>query len=564
MATATTIPAILRERALSTPTETALLHRVESGWRPLSCEELWRSVLAVAAGLEDLGIAKGDRVGILARSGLEWELMYMAALALGGVVVPLDRHDAPERWRRIAAKAGLDALLVDETALLGELPVKTAITVEEASSRATPWRTLVVGRAEPRGPLPEPRDDAMLLFTSGTTGESKGVRYTHEQVLLAARSVVSALGLEPGARLLSWLPLSSPFQRMGNLSALLAGGAVVLVEDPRRVLEALAEIPCDVVLGPPRFFEKLHAGIEAAIAKRPRPLRALIRAAVAVGDRHARCAREGRRPSLCLRALRALADRLVLPRLRRILGARAPLLISGSAPMPVRLLESFHALGFLVLEAYGLTEDIVPLSMNRPDAFRFGSVGKPLPANELRLSDDGEVLVRGPGASTGYLGDGVHGLTPDGFLATGDQGRLDEDGFLHLTGRRAELLKTSGGRRVAPAGIEAKLRAIPYVEHAAVVGADRKCLVAVMAVDPTLAQDGERIASDVRAHVSDLPRFEQPAGVLVVRDGFSVAGGELTASAKLRRSFVERKFLPAIERLYATLDRDPRLQVIYV
>jgi long-chain acyl-CoA synthetase len=267
----------------------------------------------------------------------------------------------------------------------------------------------------------------------------------------------------------------------------------------------------------------------------------------------------------------ALAERLVLRRIRSVMGTRLRYLISGSAPMPVWLLERLQALGFLVLEAYGMSESIVPVAANRPHRYKLGTVGQALPASEVRVAADGELLLRGPGVFAGYLGepDSTGRLDAEGFLASGDYASIDSEGFITLLGRKSDLFKTSTGRRIAPAIIESHLRQIDYVEHAVVFGADWPFLIAVMAVSEAalcsrfgnraMSDDAQAIASGVRADiaaaVADLAGYQRPAGVVLTTRPFSVEAGHITPNLKVRRTAVESAFRDSLDELHGALAR---------
>ena len=387
----------------------------------------------------------------------------------------------------------------------------------------------------------------------------------------------SAIG--PGSRLACWLPLSNLFQRMINLCAVGRGAQTFYVDDPRRIMQHLAAISPHLFIGVPRFYEKLHAGILDAAAAGPAWQRILVQWAMRAGERRARALRDGTDLGALDHLSTWMAERLVLRRIRGVMGANLQYLISGSAPMPVWLLERFQALGFLVLEAYGMSESIVPVAANRPDHYRFGTVGQPMAGIEVRLAADGELLLRGPGIFTGYLGETTPGdrLDTDGFLASGDYASIDAEGFVTLRGRKSDLFKTSTGRRIAPASIENLLRQIPYVEHAVAFGANRPFVVAVMAVaEPALRQrlggrtamaDPEAAAAAIRADVAsalaELPGYQRPAGAVLTMRPFSIADGQITPNLKVRRANVEMAFAENLAELFDAIAREPGRPILF-
>jgi long-chain acyl-CoA synthetase len=580
-----TVPALLRARAERSAEAPALWSLAgPADWQPTTWRDYLRQVASAALRMRAAGLAPGDRVGILAPSGARWDVAQIAAMAAGGVVVGLDPHDTPERLGQIAAQCGLAAAVVQDEGSLQKLPAgireRLRFIVTLGAGRApgaVAFGDLVADSGAAAGDdwdRTRPDDAALIVFTSGTTGEPKGIAYTHRQVCGAVASILQAFpDIEAGSRLACWLPLSNLFQRMINLCAVGRGAQTFYVEDPRAIMEHVATIAPHLFIGVPRFYEKLHAGIVAAIEAKPSWQQALARWAIRAGDRRARALRDGADLSATDRLAASLAESLVLRRIRNVMGGGLRYLVSGSAPMPVWLLERFHALGFLVLEAYGMSESIVPVAANRPRRHRFGTVGQPMAGTEVKLAPDGELLLRGPGVFTGYLGEpgASDRLDADGFLASGDYAGIDADGFVALLGRKSEVFKTSTGRRIAPAIVESHLRQIPYVEHAVVFGANRPFVAAVLAVgeaalrsrlrggapDADLRSTAEAVRADVAAATRDLPDYLRPAGVVLTTYTFSIADGLITPNLKVRRRQVESAFGPQLDELFEALRSTP-------
>lgn len=583
MTDAPTIADLLQERITRTPNETAFHVLRQDTWAPVTWAEYGQKVYHVAQGLQNIGLKPGSRVAIMAKTSLEWECTQMAILINSGVVVGIDAHDTPENIGHIASTANIAGLIVESPSLLDKIDpqiqqrlsfIVSMEAPEPPQSNIHALQELVKTKASPQTPpKPAPDSPATIIFTSGTTGQPKGIQYTHAQMMLASRAIVAAFaGISPGWRLACWLPLSNLFQRMLNLCALQIGAQTYVVGDPRQIMTLLPSINPHVFIGVPRFYEKLYAGMVQKISERGSMARLLFRSAMFVGDIHARGLRRNTVPGLPTRCFNAAFDGLILSRLRAALGSSIQFMISGSAPMPLWLLEKFHAMGLLVLEAYGISENIVPVALNRPEAYRFGSVGRPLPENEIKLADDGEVLVKGLGVCLQYYGGensanlaDSSGLHIHGYLATGDLGKLDSDGFLFLTGRKSEIFKTSTGRRIAPARVEECLRQSPYIDQAMVTGQGRKFVVAVV----TLAEEGskliqaptpaalnsassnlQRITEDLSRNTAELPAYQQPAGFVFTKRPFSIAEGELTANLKLKRSKIAETYADALLQLY--------------
>lgn len=584
---ADTLPALLDARVRASPDADAYAEKAAgSGWRHISWSEHYRRVRSLARSLAQRGLAPGDRVLILAPTSLAWEQVQMAALGCGAVAVGVDPRTADAQLEQIVRRVAPAALVVGDAGLLDRLPAEVvtaakfrlSLTPDGGRAGVLSPDTLaesgdLAGQPDPWG-CAQADDPALVVFTSGTTGDPRGIVYSHRQVCLACEALLATFPqIEEGDRFACWLPLANLFQRMVNFYALQRGVTTYIVADPRQLLALLPEIRPHMLIGVPRFYEKLYAGMAARI-EAAGLLRPILRLALQVGEAQAAARRQRRRPAVAVRALHALLDPLILARFRKALGGELRFLVSGSAPMPVWLLERLHGLGLTVLEAYGTSENILPIAANRLDDYRFGSVGRPLPGNEVRINAQGELEVRGPGVFAGYLDDPERGMfTADGFLRTGDYAEWTEDGFLRLKGRRSEIFKTSTGRRIAPFAIEQRLLALPWVEHALVTGAGRKFVVALLAVNPAALAEWAKahglpgqlanppdtglaraLWQDVASAVAPLSTHERPAGCALVTRPFGIDSGELTPNLKLRRAQVEARYGPCLDRLYAELE----------
>ena len=580
-----TVPGLLAARHARTPEAIALWQlSAEGNWQASRWADYQRTVAALASGLRRRGLVAGERVGILAATSPQWDYAQLAILAAGGVAVGLDLHGPDEHAQDIARRCRFAAIIVDSPALLDKLgdEIRRTLRFVVSISPADPSDDKAIELAEL---LAQPADDdwnqacadapATIIFTSGTTGAPKGIEYSHRQMCLAADAILSAFtDLAEGSRLACWLPLSNLFQRMINLCAIGRGAQTFYVADPREIMRHVARIEPQVFIGVPRFFEKLYAGIVETLAQKPAWQQALARWAWSVGDRVASAQRAGLPCGALLRMQHRLAEALVLAKLRGILGSQLRFMISGSAPMPRWLLERFDALGLPILEAYGISENIIPVALNRPGQVRFGTVGRPLAGCEVKLADDGELLVRGPGVFSGYFGEspgkgcaGAEGgedgaqarVDADGYLASGDFATIDGDGYITLVGRKSEIFKTSTGRRVAPAHIENLLRQLPNTEYAAVFGAGRTQPTALLVVSQAAWQGDrrrfvKRLREDAAQALEPLPAYLRPAAVAITTQTFTIAGGELTANLKLRRRVIARNFAPLLDELHARID----------
>lgn len=578
------LPAMLQARAEASGDAPALwsLTGADGTWRAMSWREYRDDVARVVRGLRTLGLAAGERVGIMAPSCPRWDLLQMGILACGGVVVGMDANDLDANLDDVARRCRLTGLIVLDPSWerrFGSearegLRFVVHLGAGGSSERGISFDELArLGGSKPDHDWQSARadDPATILFTSGTTGAPKGIQYTHRQVCLAVASILAASpGIDHQTRLACWLPLSNMFQRIINALAIACGAQTYYVEDPREIMRHVGTIAPHVFIGVPRFYEKLHAGMMERVAAGPSWQRTLVHWALRAGDSRARALRDGLPRNALQRAYDGVADRLVLGRLRAVMGPNLRYLVSGSAPMPGWLLERFHAMGLLVLEAYGLSENVIPVAMNRFDAYRFGTVGRPLSGSEVRLAQDGELMVRGPGVIAAYYGEGQAGLLDgDGYLATGDYAAIDTDGFITLTGRKSEIIKTATGRRIAPAGIENVLLQAPAVQQVAVFGANRPFLIAVVVVSastegsrlagdkehPALRAACDRLRRELAGFLEPLPTFKRPAGLVVTTRPFSVGSGELTTNLKLRRGNIAMRYATEIDALYQRLEQ---------
>lgn len=361
--------------------------------------EFHRRASIIAAALRRQGLREGDRVGIVARSSPTWDVVQLGILAAGGVVVGLNLHDGGERIGGIVARHGLVGLIVQDQGAVERLGatvcagLRFLISVDPIVGPGHTTVDEIVAAADGQDaqtlPPIEPDSPATIIFTSGTTGEAKGIQYAHRQVVLAAASMLQVFAdIEQGSRMACWLPLSNLFQRMLNTCAIARGAEIFYVDQPQEIMKHVASIGPHLFIGVPRFYEKLHAGVVDRIDGAPALTRHLARWALGVGMRFHAAVRAGNKPEFPTRLQHALADRIVLRRIRGIMGANLRYMISGSAPMPIWLLERFQALGWLVLEAYGLSENIIPVAANRPTVYRFGTVGHAMPGSEVRLTNE--------------------------------------------------------------------------------------------------------------------------------------------------------------------------------
>lgn len=565
-----TLPALLKTQATEKPQAVAQwIHVSEASWLAITFHEFYQEVVDLGWKLIALGINKGDAVAIMAKTGRQWELLHQAVLALGAIVVGIDPGEKSEQLQEIVTVAGIQVLVTDSLERIDKFSediktqFKVIVTFDERSVDSDSMESIFIDIPKRRTgelknpPLPDvvlADDIATIIFTSGTTGKPKGITYRHDQMLAAIYAILETypeLSQSP-CRLVCWMPLSSLFQRMLNLWAIACGAEVYFVEQPQKIIEYLPQINPHIFFAVPRFYEKLYQDFEIKLGRQPKPVVKLLQYCLAAGESR----------SLSGKLARKINHYLFKP-FRAVLGSNIRYMVSGSAPMQLRLLKRFDAMGLLILEAYGLSENIVPVAANRPTDYRFGFVGKPLKGNTIMLAEDGELLVKGLGVFSGYLADRQpdRSLSADGYLASGDYAEIDSQGFIRLTGRKSEVFKTSTGRKIAPVGIEALLQHVATVDHAVVFGESKKFLIGLVTVGSSRPVEqtetiryAQQLATDLAQCVSDLPEYQRPAAVILSFKSLSVEQQELTANLKLRRRVIQQRYGLWIDELYKLLD----------
>lgn len=582
----------LFHRDTELPRERHLSHVTPDGTRAWATGEVVRAAATLAEALKGLGVRAGSRVMLLAENRPEWLVVDLAVLSLRAITVPVYGTLTAEQITFQARDSGAVAAVAD-------LPVQTAklvkvreacpdlkhliqiegrpergvrllehlaVDVEVAASVERFWRR--AGRAREDDPV-------TIIYTSGTTGEPKGVLLTHRNLVQNVLASAPRVPVGPEDLALEFLPLSHVLERMLSY--------VYMYRATRRaycsvlhVAEVIGEISPTVLCGVPRFFEKVHDSIVARAASSA-VSRAAFSWALEVGIEAAHLRLAGKPLGAVLAAQLQFADRLVFEKIRAGLGGRLKVCVSGGAPLRLDIAEFFHAVGIPVVEGYGLTETSPVIAVNglAQGTIRLGTVGRPLPNVEVRLAEDGEILARGPSVMQGYWNNPAataEAIDEEGFFHTGDIGEIDEHGFLLITDRKKELLVTAGGKNIAPAPIESDLKTSPLIEQAVLLGDGRPFVVAILspsrealerwAQERGLAWStwGELVdhpavqaafAEVVESVNARLARYESIKRFAVVATPFSIDGGQLTPTLKVKRRVVERQLAREIERLYA-------------
>jgi long-chain acyl-CoA synthetase len=583
-ATAGNLTNLIAERAWFEPERVIMSRPLGDGWQPVTAREVEEEIRATAKGLIASGVQIGDRVAIMARTRYEWTILDFATWFAGAVVVPIYDTSSAEQIDWILNDSHSVAIIV-ETPALADL-VKTVMPAHTRNMWAMTDDVLTVLRdagkhigddeIDRRREALTPASLATLIYTSGTTGKPKGVQLSHSNFLAECGNVVqgaSELFLKPGGSTLLFLPVAHVFGRMVQIGAITAGLHLAHCSDP------VGRLPIDLgtfkptfVLAVPRIFEKIYNGAEAKAeaAGKGKIFKKAADTAIAYSE-----ALDKKHMSPVLKLKHGLFDKLVYSKIRAGMGGRVEAAISGGAPLGVRLGHFYRGIGISVLEGYGLTETTAGATLNLHGAHRVGSVGRPIPGTSIKIAEDGEVLIRGPIVMDGYwqnqaANDEV--FDSERWFKSGDLGKLDDEGFLYIVGRKKELIVTAGGKNVAPAVLEDRLRAHPLVSQCMVVGDNQPFIAALVTVDPDALKlwiannkkDGASLADlvndpDLIAVIQTavdeankaVSKAESIRKFTLLPTDFTIAGGHLTAKLSVKRHVVAKEFAKEIDALFA-------------
>ncbi len=577
-----------------------LLHYKKDGaWRHVSSRELESQVRTMAMGLYALDVRAGDRVGILSENRIEWTIADLAALNCGAADAPIYSTQSPKQVTYILNDAAVEVLFISNQAqydrlrdALNNCP-HLRVIISFDSVNAPPGKVMSLndlmnwGRAadEAEPNLYEtlqngvsPESLATLIYTSGTTGDPKGVMLTHTNLVSNALANFRNSDLTESEIALTFLPFSHILERTTVYMYLHAGVSIYYAQSVDTVARDMQEVRPHFMTSVPRLFEKIHARAMEKAEESGKAKAVIARWAADVAKRWAQASDEGKGAGVALAVKHKIADALVYSKLREALGGRVRALVSGGAPLAPDLARFFYGAGLPIYQGYGLTESSPVISCNTPRANRLGSVGKPIPSVSVRIAEDGEILASGPSIMQGYYnrpGETEDALETDAegrvWLRTGDIGHLDADGYLFITDRKKDLIKTSGGKYIAPQPIENAIKQCRYVNQVVVIGDGRKFpaalivpqmdalrayarLQGIAAGDAELIQRQEIISlieSEVDKRTNELSRFEKIKAVLLLPREMTVESGELTPTLKVKRRVVVEKYKEQIDQLYA-------------
>jgi long-chain acyl-CoA synthetase len=571
-------------------------------WISYDWVDIGKMVRETAASLVADGVEHGDRVAIMSNSRLEWAIADLATLMIGAVVVPIYQSNLPDEVQYLAEHSGAVAIFVEDAEQLskvkqiqGALPALRRVIAFTGKVRSDDDLVRALDRyreagrdaleAEPellrtRIDAVTPADVATIVYTSGTTGRPKGAVLTHEAVLFELDSLAEVLSVDTTDETLLFLPMAHIFARLGYLATLRQGFIISFADSIALVMQNMAEVKPTFVFSVPRIYEKVYSTITSRISKGMRLTKQMFAFATTVGRWISRRKQAGkwawwRYPHLVL--LGEMANMLMLRRLGKLFGGELRFFISGGAPLPREIAEFMHSINVLVLEGYGLTETMAASNLNTLTDFRFGTVGKPIPGVEIKIAEDGEILIKGPNVLREYYKrpEATAAAIVDGWFYSGDIGEFDSDGFLRITDRKKDLIVTSAGKNIAPQNLENHFKTDPWISQVVVFGDKRKYLVALITLDEAevskYADDKEieydsfrdlvrheRVRRRVDRIMADknkkLASFETVKYWTILERDFEV-GEELTPSMKVKRKVCTTKYAELLDAMYEPAGR---------
>jgi long-chain acyl-CoA synthetase len=583
------------DRVAATPHTEAFRYPQGHSWESVTWQQVGERVHQIAAGLVSLGITTEDRVALASSTRYEWVLADLAVMCTGAATTTVYPTTMASDVAYIVANSGSRVVIAEDQTQVdkllehrAELPAVSKVVIIDGRGDGdwviTLYELEQFGKqvlADSPNAIEErvasigPDQLASLIYTSGTTGRPKGVRLTHGAWTYTAAAIDALNILGPDDLNFLWLPLAHAFGKVMLALPLQIGFPTAIDGRVERIVDNLAALRPTIMGAAPRVFEKAHARIEGMVAERGRLSKTMFDLAIGIGMRVSEARQAGRKPSLASSLAYKVADRLVFSTIRERFGGRLRFFVSAAAALDRDIAQWFDAVGIIVLEGYGLTETAAASFINRPNAYRFGTVGWPFPATEAKIADDGEILIRGPGVMTAYhdLPDATaEALEEDGWFHTGDVGEIDADGYLRITDRKKDMFKTSQGKYVAPAVIDAKFKGLcPFASELLVYGEAKPYCVALVSLDHEAITDWAgkhglagnsfaEIASDektqelIAGYIDELNlelnRWEQIKKFTIIDRELSIEAGDLTPSMKLRRKIVIDKFTDRLSALY--------------
>ena len=569
----------------------ALAHKPKGGtYQDISYTQLGESVDAFSKGLSTLGVQKDDRVALLSENRPEWAITDFGSLKAGAVTVPMFSTLTAAQVSYILKDSGAKIICVSTESQLkkvlsiqDDVPTLENIILFDSTEDETPEDVIQFEDVCNRGKVVDStqagdaseEDIATIIYTSGTTGNPKGVMLTHANFISNLRACKSLIDVGDTDVLLSFLPLSHVFERLGgHYVPLFSGAKVAYAEGIQRIRQNMEEVAPTVMLSVPRLYEAMHDRILSNVQKSSFFRQKIFHWGVSVGSAVSSAIQQGKKLSAILQLQQKVADTLVFAKVKAATGGRLRFFVSGGAALPQAIAEFFHAAGILILEGYGLTETSPVISLNHPTKWRFGTVGAPVPGIEVKIAEDGEILTRGPHVMKGYFNNEAETaevIDADGWFYTGDIGIIDADGFVKITDRKKNIIVLSNGKNVAPQPIESELVQSPFISQIMLIGNERKNLAALIApnfdslkawasennVEATdisamlqASEVQQLIQREIRSRLTDFADFEQVRRFDLLEQEFSQEADEMTPTLKLKRNVIIEKYADVIEGMY--------------
>ena len=568
---------------------TAVTYKDPSGqWVSKTYREVGEIVKQLAKGLIELGIEKGDKVSILANTRPEWTYFDFAALSVGATVVPIYQTNSPEECQYVLENSDAKAVIVEDDEQLakideirGNVPkLEQVVRMEGSGGNAISMDELIEAGSghsdsewEQRWRSVTPDDICTFIYTSGTTGPPKGCVISHGNYRSMVTMALDESVLDRETTTYLFLPLAHSFALLIQLLSVDLGGNIAYWErDPLKIIPNLTEVKPEYFPSVPRIFEKIYTAATGEMEKSGGVKKAVFDWAIGVGKKVRERERAGKPIGWLLQRQYAIADKQVLSKIRALFGGKIKNCVTGAAPINPEILRFFDAAGVLILEGWGMTETSTAATVARPDAFKFGKVGRAFAGCEIKIADDGEILVRGPNIFQGYYKneEATRETLEDGWLHTGDIGDLDEDGYLSITGRKKDIIITAGGKNITPANLEAEIKQNQYVSQCVVIGDRRPYLVALITLDmeectklceekgwpadPAELRRNDEMRAIIQAHLDKVnekfARVEQVKKFEILPHDLSQETGELTPTMKVKRNVVADKFEQNVDELY--------------
>lgn len=606
-ATFQTIPELFRYLTEEYSKETnsyILKHKVDGKYIGISYDQLREETESFALGLAHLGVKKDDKVSIISENRPEWVYSDFGILGLGAIDVPLYPALTSDSVEFILNNSESKGIIVSNKFQLNKVlkirdkckslkfiivlntkdfdpAVKDLYTFEETQKLGKNLRKEHPDLFTQSMSLAKPTDTCTIIYTSGTTGEPKGVVLTHYNILSNVQSALESFPINKDDLFLSFLPLCHIFERMaGYYTAFASGGTICYAESIETVAQNLTEVKPTIMTTVPRLFERIYSKIIKNVESQPEKKQKIFYWAIEVGREYAKAKKEKNVP-VSLAVKHKVADKLVFKKLREKTGGNLRFFISGGAALPRELGEFFEAVGLLIIEGYGLTESSPVIAANRVDAYKFGTVGKPMPGVQVKIASDGEILAKGPNIMQGYYKNKkeTEATIKDGWLYTGDIGVFDQDGFLMITDRKKHLFKTSAGKYIAPTPIENIFLASKYIDQFVLIGDRRMFLTALIVPDfealkeyadsnninystvQDLAKDEQiykLLDKEMDQFQRKLANFERVRKFVMLDRPFTIESGEITPTMKVKRKFIEERYQDLIEQMYQSLERSAK------